>query len=289
MRKIFKSVAGDRIVGKYSIGNKIAINILAICLFLLVIFPFYWIFLTSFKTPFEIYEVPPRFLPTRFSFFNYVDAFTNYRIGRYALNSLFVTLFTVLGSTTISALAAYAIARMKFVGSKQISAFLGFSQMFPVVVLLVPLFMFCVRLNLYDSHFSLILPYIAIQTPVSIILQSSYFRDIPKELEDAALIDGCDQLRTFLYIMLPLVSSGIVAVSIYTFIQVWQEFLISSSFIVTRNLYTLTVGLTTFKGEYATEWGALMATSVIIAIPAMVLFTVSQDFFINRLAGGVKE
>ena len=89
--------------------------------------------------------------------------------------------------------------------------------------------------------------------------------------------------------MLPLVVSGIVAVSIYTFIQVWQEFLISSSFITTRKLFTLTVGLTTFKGEYATEWGALMATSVVIALPAMILFTTSQDFFINRLAGGVKE
>ena len=277
------------IVGQYSAVDKIIIYFFAVVIFVVVLFPFYWIFLTSFKTPFEIYEVPPKFYPTRLSLFNYIDAFQNYKIGLFSLNSLVVTLSTVLGTTVISSFAAYAIARMTFIGSKQVQASLAVSQMFPVVVLLVPLFMFCVKLNLYDSHLSLILPYIAIQTPVSIILQINYFKDVPKELEDAARIDGCNTYQTFLKIMLPLVLSGIVAVSIYTFIQVWQEFLISSSFITTRELFTLTVGLTTFKGEYATEWGALMATSVIIAIPAMILFTVSQDFFINRLAGGVKE
>ncbi|HPZ15036.1 MAG TPA: carbohydrate ABC transporter permease [Sphaerochaeta sp.] len=278
-----------RIVGKYNITEKVLINTLAILLLLLVIFPFYWIILTSFKTPFEIYEVPPKFYPTRLSLFNYIDAFKNYQIGLFSINSLIVTISTVAGTTIASALAAYAIARLTFFGSKHIQALLAASQMFPVVVLLVPLFIFCVRLNLYDSHLSLILPYIAIQTPVSIILQINYFKDIPIELEDAARIDGCSTFQTFTKIMLPLVVSGIVAVSIYTFIQIWQEFLISSSFITTRELFTLTVGLTTFKGEYATEWGALMATSVVIALPAMILFTTSQDFFINRLAGGVKE
>lgn len=278
-----------RIVGQHSVVEQLGIYLLALILFLLVVFPFYWIFLTSFKTPFEIYEVPPRFLPTRLSLFNYVDAFANYKIGRFSYNSLIVTSSTVLGTTVFSALAAFAIARLKFFGSKSLQSVLAGSQMFPVVVLLVPLFIFCVRLNLYDSHLSLILPYIAIQIPVSIILQISYFKDVPKELEDAAKIDGCNTFQVFSLVMLPLVSSGTAAVSIYTFIQVWQEFLISSSFITTRDLFTLTVGLTTFKGEYATEWGALMATSVIIALPAMILFTTSQDFFINRLAGGVKE
>ena len=127
-----------------------------------------------------------------------------------------------------------------------------------------------------------------IQIPVSVILLSTYFVDIPKEMEEAALIDGCSLFQLFFKVMLPLATSGIVAVSIYTFIQVWQEFLIASSFVRKSIHYTLTVGLSTFKGEFI-NWGGLMATSVIIAIPAMILFTVSQDFFINRLAGGVKE
>ena len=146
------------IVGKFNLTEKVLINILAVLLFLIVIFPFYWIILTSFKTPFEIYEVPPKFYPTRLSLFNYVDAFKNYKIGRFAINSLIVTVSTVVGTTIASALAAYAIARLDFFGSKHIQALLAASQMFPVVVLLVPLFIFCVRLNLYDSHLSLSSP-----------------------------------------------------------------------------------------------------------------------------------
>lgn len=276
-------------VKRYSKPEKTGIGLLALLLFVLVLFPFYWIILTSFKDTLQIYDIPPSLIPKKIDFMNYIAAFTQYKVGMFLGNSLKVTVMTVLGTTFVATPAAYSLARLKFKGSAQIKSFLGITQMFPVVVLLVPLFIFCNKLNLYNSHGSLILPYIAMQTPVSIILQMSYFVDVPKEMEEAAVIDGCSLFQSFFYIMLPLVISGIVATSIYTFIQVWQEFLIASSFITSRDLYTLTVGLSTFKGDELTDWGALMATSVIIAIPAMILFTSSQDFFINRLAGGVKE
>ena len=238
---------------RISLGHKIALIAFSVMLFILIIFPFYWIILSSFKNFLEIFEVPIRFLPKRLDFTNYKEVFTEYHIGTYAINSIVVTVSTVLITTAISTMASFSLTRLQFRGSKAFVKFLQMSQMFPVVVILVPLYLMCTRMGLVGTKSSLILPYVAIQIPVSVILPS-----------------------------------GIVAVSIYTFIQVWQEFLIASSFVRKSIHYTLTVGLSTFKGEFI-NWGGLMATSVIIAIPAMILFTVSQDFFINRLAGGVKE
>ena len=273
---------------KASVGMKIVRIVFAVFLFVLIIFPFYWIILSSFKNFLEIFEVPIRFLPKRIDFTNYIEAFTEYHIGTYLMNSVIVTLVTVILTTSISTMASFSLTRLQFKGSKAFVKFLQMSQMFPVVVILVPLYLMCTRMGLVGSRRALILPYVAIQIPVSVILLSTYFVDIPKEIEEAAMIDGCSLFQLFFRIMLPLATSGIVAVSIYTFIQVWQEFLIASSFVRKQIHYTLTVGLSTFKGEFI-NWGGLMATSVIIAIPAMILFTTSQDFFINRLAGSVKE
>lgn len=268
-------------------GMKVLVGFFALMLFLLIVFPFYWIILSSFKSFTEIFEVPPRMIP-KINLTNYIEAFKEYHIGTFIRNSIMVTVITVSGTTLTSTCAAYALTRMEFKGRKQFQTLLKATQMFPVVVLLVPLFLMCTKLGIYGTRSSLILPYIAIQCPVSIILLSTYFVDIPKEMEEAAVIDGCSTFNLFTKIMLPLSISGIVAVSIYTFIQVWQEFLIASSLITNHGFYTLTVGLTTFKGEFI-NWGGLMATSVIIAVPSLVLFSASQDFFVNKLAGGVKE
>jgi ABC-type glycerol-3-phosphate transport system permease component len=274
---------------RYSRADIFFIWALAIVLFAVIFFPFYWIIVTSFKKTFEIYAVPPQLIPASIDLSNYVSAFMNYNVGRFFVNSLYVTVVTVFFTTTISMCAAYALTRMEFRGKHKIRALLGVTQMFPVVVILVPLFIFAVALNLYDSLYSIVPPYVALQIPVSIILQSSYFIDVPKEMEEAAFMEGCSLFQAFVHVFLPLVIPGITAVSVYTFIQVWQEFLIASSFITSPRSFPLTVGLTTFRGEFATDWGALMATSVLIAVPALVLFTLTQSFFISRIAGGVKE
>ena len=274
---------------KRSTGTNILIYQLAEVMFLIIIFPFYCIVCTSFKETLDIYVVPPELFPRHFNLTNYLLAFSRYGVLRYFLNSLKVTLTTVVVTTFIANLAAFAMTRMDFVGAKMLRKFLGLTQMFPVVVLLVPLFVFCTRVHLYNTLQSLILPYIALQLPVSIILQSGYYKDVPDALEEASRLDGCSSLQVLFYIFLPLVVPGIVATGVYTFIQVWQEFLIASSLITDSSAFTLTVGLTTFKGDEMTDWGALMATSVIIAIPALILFNLSQEFFINRIAGSVKE
>jgi len=273
----------------YKPWQKVLVALCALLFFFYIAFPFYWIIVTSFKGTFEIYQVPPTLIPERVNLENYVRAFQEFGIGRFIVNSLKVTLVTVFFTTIISMCAAYALTRMQFPGRNAIRSFLSTTQMFPVIVLLVPLYIMCVNLKLYNSIEALYLPYIALQIPVSIMLQTSFFIGIPKEMEEAAFIDGCNRVQAIFYVILPLAVSGIVSVAIYTFVMVWQEFLLASTFTNKPEFYTLTVGLSTFKGDYATEWGALMATSVIIAIPALVLFTATQNFFINNLSGGVKE
>ena len=273
----------------YRTWQKVLIYIAALLFFIFTAFPFYWIIVTSFKAPLEIYEVPPRLIPSVISLENYIKAFKEFGISRFIVNSLKVTVVTVICTTLIAMIAAYALTRLRFRGRKQIQSFLSVTQMFPVIVLLVPLYMLCVRFKMYNTLESLFLPYIAIQCPVSIMLQTSFFLGIPREMEEAAYIDGCSKLQAMFHIVLPLTISGIVSVGIYTFVMVWQEYLLASTFVSKSDLYTLTVGLSTFRGADVTEWGALMATSVIIAIPALILFTATQNFFINTLAGGVKE
>ncbi len=273
----------------YKPVQKVLIGIAALIFFLYIAFPFYWIIVTSFKQPLEIYDVPPKLFPSRLSLENYVKAFREFGIGTFIKNSLIVTVITVIVTTIISMCAAYALTRLNFKGKKKIQSFLSMTQMFPVIVLLVPLYIMCVRFKMYNSLQSLLLPYIAIQAPVSIMLQTTFFMGIPREMEEAAYIDGCSPLQAMIHVILPIAVSGIVSVGIYTFVMVWQEYLLASTFTNKPAFYTLTVGLSTFKGDFATEWGALMATSVIIAIPALILFSATQDLFINNLAGGVKE
>ncbi len=272
-----------------SLGANILIYLCAVLMFIIIIFPFYWIICTSFKETLDIYVIPPEFFPKHFNFSNYITAFSRYNVLSYFANSLKVTISTVVLTTVIGSLAAFAFTRLEFRGSKLFRQFLGITQMFPVVVLLVPLFIFCTKMGMYNKLTSLVLPYIALQLPVSIILQSGYYKDVPVALEEAARLDGCSTMQMLFRIFLPLVTPGIVATGVYTFIQVWQEFLIASSLITKKVSYTLTVGLTTFKGDEMTDWGSLMATSVLIAVPALVLFNLSQEFFINKVAGSVKE
>jgi ABC-type glycerol-3-phosphate transport system permease component len=286
------NTSGDGTVlsfSRYHLWQKILIYFFAVLFFIYIAFPFYWIIVTSFKEALEIYQVPPKLIPSNINLTNYALAFQKFGIGKFIMNSLKVTVVTVFFTTVISMFAAYALTRMNFKGKEKIKQLLSLTQMFPVIVLLVPLYIMCVKLKMYNSLESLFLPYIALQIPVSIMLQTSFFIGIPQEMEEAAYIDGCSRLQAMTHIILPLSVTGIVSVAIYTFVMVWQEFLLASTFTNKPEFYTLTVGLTTFKGDYATEWGALMATSIIIAIPALILFTATQNFFINNLVGGVKE
>jgi ABC-type glycerol-3-phosphate transport system permease component len=266
-------------IGKY---------VYAIFIFVFTVFPFFWIVSSSLKGPGEIFDAPPRLIPKQFTFENYQSAIEKNQLLLYTKNSIIVAVVSTLLVLVIATLASYAIGFLRLNGTKHITKAMVATQMFPLAVMIIPLFILCRSLGILNTHLSLILVNTAGGVPIAMILLTAYYLDIPKELGEAARIDGCNTFQTFTKIVFPLTSSGLMAVSIFIFIGVWQEFMLAVSFLSDKTMYTLPVGLTTYVGQYSTDWGGLMATSVVIAIPALILFIAVQKYFIDNLAGSVK-
>lgn len=255
---------------------------------LFIVFPLFQIVSTSLKTPGELFSIPPTLIPKNPTFENYILAVQKNNLMRYVLNSAIVSICTTLATVVISSMAAYAVSAFEFKGKKLFVSSMYGTQIFPRIVAIIPLFITFRSMGILNSHLSLILGNLGATIPVAVILLTGYFMDIPRELSEAAFIDGCTPLGSFLRIQLPLAKPGIFAGAIYTFINVWQEFVMAISFIGDNRFYTLPVGLTTYVGQHATDWGGLMATSVVIAIPAVILFAMVKNYFIDSLAGAVK-
>lgn len=268
-----------RTTGKY---------ILVLLTLLFIVFPLFWIVSTSLKSPGELFTIPATFIPGNPTFENYVNAVQKNNLLLYTMNSVVVSVVATLATTAISAMAAYGISSFDFPGKGFLVNVMYGTQVFPRVVSIIPLFIIFRTLGILNSHWSLILGNLGAAIPVAIILLIGYFTDIPRELSEAAFIDGCTAMSAFLRIQLPLATPGIFAAAIYTFINVWQEFIMAMSFIGDSSYYTLPVGLTTYVGQHSTDWGGLMATSVVIAIPAVILFVSVQNYFIDSMAGAVK-
>lgn len=268
--------------------TKILAYVFFAAMLLIILFPVYWIIASSMKGKEEIYAIPPTFLPQHPSFDNFITAITESDCLRSLGNSVFVSTAAMILTIVVCVCAAYSITRLEFKGKKIYFGLIASTQVFPMVVTIVPLYLLFRRVSLYNTHASLILTYTAICTPIAFTLLLGYFRDLPKELEEAALIDGCGRLKCLLHILLPIAKPGIVATGIYIFLNCWQEYLVAVSLIGDRKLYTLTLCLTTFQTEHSVNWGALMAVSVVIAAPAVVLFFFIEKYFVDSLAGAVK-
>lgn len=262
----------------------------ALIVVIIIIFPIYWMVISSFKTPSEIITYPPRILPKEFTFQNYVDSFTEYGLMTYLLNSVIVTISTVVLSVIIASLTAFALNFLKFKLKKLLTNLLYLVQVLPAVVMLVPLFIIYKEIGLLNTHASLVLTYLGnvIGVPIGIILLTGYTAEIPKELFEAAEIDGASTFQLFRKVLLPLATPGMICTAIYIFIVTWQEYMFALNLITKKNLYTMPVGLTMYAQQWTTNWGGMMAASTIIAIPAIVLFVMVQNYFIDNLAGSVK-
>ena len=258
---------------------------------LIIIFPVYWIVISSFKSKAEIITYPPKLFPSELTFDNYINAVQNYNIGLYLKNSLIVTIITVVLSIAIAALTAYAISFFRFRMAKPITSVLYLLQVLPSVTMVLPLFIIYSKMGLSNTYTSLIITYVAsvTGTPIAIILMNGYFSDIPKDLFEAASIDGAGTFKAFFKILLPLGMSGIICTAIYIFILTWQEFMFAVNLITDTNMYTMPVGLQMFVGEFSTDWGSMLAATTIIAVPAIILFVSVQNYFIDNVAGSVKE
>lgn len=269
--------------------NKILIYLVGLPLLIFIVFPFYWILVTSFKPASDIVSSSPTLFPQTLTFENYITAFVKNDIGKYFFNTVKVAVSATIVSTLIASAMAYAITRLQFKGRKALHTATGMTQAFPKIVMMIPLFFLCNTLGVYNKLSSLFIIYVATETPIAVMLICNHLSDISTEYSEAASIDGAGFLQTMIKIVLPLAIPGIVSAAIYAFINMWQEYMFASSMIIDPNNYTLTVGLGVFRGQRHTDWGALMATSVVIALPSLIMFSLIQKYFINNLAGGIKE
>ncbi|MEI7473683.1 MAG: carbohydrate ABC transporter permease [bacterium] len=256
----------------------------------LAVFPFIWMVLLSLMGQNQIFSLPPSIIPNPFVFTNYINIFKNIPIAIYFFNSLIVAIFTCLGQVLFSAMAAYAFARLNFRFREPLFFIFLATIMIPPQVNIVPLFFLMKQFGWIDSYFALIIP--GFFGGFGVFLLRQWFKGMPKDLEDAAKLDGCNYFDIFFKIAIPLAMPAIITLALFTFISSWNSFMWPLIVTNSENMRTLPVGLAVFKGSFreTTEWGQLMSCAVISTIPAIGLFLAGQKFFIKGImAGGIKE
>lgn len=253
--------------------------------------PMAWMVITSLKTQLAALQYPPQWWPEEVTFENYLRLLSpNNAIGheflQYFWNSLYVSILSTILGVVVAVPAAYAFSRFRFPGRQALFFSVLLRNMFPAVVFLMPLFLMMKWLGLVNTHGSLILTYLTFGLPLSIWLLKGFYDNIPPQLEQAARIDGATRFQAFFHIVMPLSSPGIIATAIYAFIMAWNEYVYALTFLNSKEMLTLPVGLQRFFAEYATDWPGLMAASFIMSVPVVVLFLVLQKYFVRALTEG---
>ncbi|HQX57911.1 MAG: carbohydrate ABC transporter permease [Rhodoferax sp.] len=252
-------------------------------------FPALWILLTSLKTDTELVQKPITYWPDKLTLQNYVQAFTDQPLLRYMGNSLAVALLATVASLLVSAMAAYAIARLNLRHRQWILTAIVASSMFPLVTLLVPIFETMRALNLLNTYAALVLPYVVLNLPVCTLVLVSFFQSIPRDLENAAMIDGCTRLGALWHVVVPLAAPGVFTAGILAFVNAWDEFLLALSMNSTPAMRTLPVGITLYQGEFTFPWPIISAALIVAIVPIAVLIALFQERVVSGLTqGGLK-
>ena len=251
-----------------------------------LLFPIFWMVSSSLKPSEELFARNLTMLPIHWTLENYRNVWVNTKFPSYFWNSFKVSALSTICSVLIAMYAAYAIARIQFVGRYSFGLVLLITQMFPHILLVIPLYLLIQRMGLLNSHFALFIAYTAFSLPFTIWLLRGFFESIPMELEEAAEIDGASMLTTFHKIILPLAGPGLAAVTMFSFIRAWNEFLFALVFLSSRELFTMPIGLASFQEEFTFRWDLIMAGAGIITLPILLLFLLMQRFIVQGLLGG---
>jgi len=269
-------------------------NGVALLVALVTLFPIFWMLSTAFKPPTEIYSLTPHPLPAHPTWANFANVINGSVIGMpywtFLRNSLVVTLSSVVVSSAVALLAAVAVARFRFRFRTTYLIMLLIVQMLPQQALVIALYLDYRAVNLLDSLVGLTLVYIAFSLPVTIWMLRNFVAAVPRELEEAAAIDGAGPFRVFFHVLLPLVAPGLVTTSVFAFIFAWNEFVFALTFIGTdTSKFTLPIYVTYFFSKGSVDWGAIMAASVLFTLPVMIFFLIVQRRLrAGLLAGAVK-
>lgn len=258
-------------------------------LLLFVLFPFYWIIITSFKTDPQIQQYTSMYIPDPWTIDQYKSLVLDTPFLTWFRNTTLVATGSTFISVFFAALAAYALARLKFVGAGTITTVLLITYLLPAPLLFIPLYRILTDLGIINTYASLILTYPTFLMPFATWVMMGYFRSIPVELEEAAMLDGTSRIGAFWHVTLPLAAPGLLSVTLFAFTNAWNEFLFAFVFITSDNLKTLPVGLQLLVFGDIYPWGKLMAASLLMAIPVVMVYIFAQRFLVEGLtSGGVK-
>jgi multiple sugar transport system permease protein len=259
----------------------VLVYIALILLGLSMLMPFIWMLSTSLMTELEVYNFPPKFIPDTWRWENFIEAMTLQPFGRYFLNSAIISAVAVTGQLLFCSMAAYAFARVKFIGSDKIFAVYISTMMIPMIVWIIPAFLLVNTFGLMNSYLGLVGPWVS--NVWGIFLLRQFFLTIPKDLEDAARIDGASELRIFWTIILPLSKPALATLAIFSFMNAWKDFLWPLIVTNQTNMRTVEVGIANFSNVYSTDWPHQMAAAVIVLLPIIIFFVIAQKHFVRGI------
>ncbi|POZ89040.1 carbohydrate ABC transporter permease [Petrotoga sibirica] len=254
--------------------------------FIFAIFPLYWIVITSLKPTQEIYSFPIKYWTNNPTLFGYKRLFEFVNFKRYFVNSIFVSLGASFASTIFAMLSGYILSRKEFKWKYSIILFLFFSQMIPTYLIMVPQYTMFSNLNLINKLISLVIIYSGFGAAFSTIMAKGFFDRIPKSIEEAALIDGCNEIQSLFKITIPLMLPGLSAILSFSFVNNWNELFTAVMFLNTSDKYTVPVGLYSIVSKAGVQWNVLGAGIVIALLPTIIVFAISQKYIIAGLTQG---
>lgn len=258
---------------------------LAIVIALASALPFAWVLMTALKSPEQIYDIN-QIIPTYITFSNFAQVLFHSNFVRYFLNSTYISVIVTAISMVLAVMAAYGFCRYHIHGAGKLKMGILFTKMFPGVLLSIPYYVIMKGLGLVDTHASLIIINCSFILPFAVWNMCTFFTQMPWEIEEAALVDGCNRFQSFIRVIFPLAKPGIAATTLYCFLMSWDEFMYANTFINTALKKTVQVGIRDYIGEYSTDWGPLMAAVILSLIPVIIFFAFVQDNLVGGLSAG---
>ncbi len=267
--------------------RRVLLYIVLILIAIIMVVPFLWMLSTSLKTQYDAVKIPPVWIPDPPQWENYVKLFTEQPMFQFMLNTIKIVFFVVLGQLFFSSLAAYSFARISFKGRNVVFFFYIATLMVPGQVTMIPTYLMFAKAGLTDNHLALILP--AFFSAFGVFLLRQFFMSLPRELEEAAEIDGCNPFMTYWRIMLPLVVPAMLTLGVFTLMNTWNDYMGPLIYLSSPEKYTMTLGIAYFKGVYTTQWNLVMAGSIVSVVPILIAYLCAQKYFIEGIAfSGVK-
>lgn len=260
----------------------------AVLIACVLLFPLYWTLITSLKTETEIFQNPPTFFPHVVNTKSYAAQVEtgDFNMFQSFANSMIISLGAMAIAVILAVPASYGIAKYRFRGRKAMLLTFLVTQMLPVSVLLTPLFMLFKNMHLYNTWGSAILADATIGIPFSILILKNYFASIPKDMEEAAYIDGCNRFTAFIRILLPIAKPGVMVCAIFSFLYAWGDLAYGMTFIIDQQSRPITAGIFNFMGQYGTKWSYLTAFAVVTIIPVLLIFIFMQKYIVGGMTSG---